>query len=375
MKVIAFYLPQYHEIDFNNQHHGKGFTEWTSLRRSKSYYPGHNQPRRPLDDNYYDLLSDDIKVWQIKMARRGGIYGFCMYHYWSGGDLLLERPVEQWLRNKKLDFPFCLSWANHSWSQHVTGVHRNLIRTQKYGGKEEWAAHCDYLMPFFKDKRYIREDDKPVLVIYNPQTIPDMNERLEFYEARVRENGLPGLTFIFQDPFFANGKKSDLSHFKYGIEFEPAFAIQNMRGKLDLLIRKVGGIIITKSMGILKKQLTIGAKKLEVLSYDEIWNKILTHEPANNKMLPGAFNDWDNTPRNKEWGLSLSGVSTESFRKYMEKLIVRTRDIYKKDMIFFTAWNEWAEGCYLEPDTKYQYEWLDAIHSALEATNELSEGF
>ncbi|MCL2085636.1 glycoside hydrolase family 99-like domain-containing protein [Candidatus Saccharibacteria bacterium] len=370
MKIIAFYLPQFHEVEFNNKHHGKGFTEWTSLGRTKSLYENHNQPRVPLDNNYYNLEDDKVKAWQIKMAKRAGLYGFCMYHYWSDGNLLLERPVEQWLKNKKLDFPFCLSWANHPWSQHLTGGNRKLIRAQKYGDEEEWTRHCDYLMPFFKDERYIKEDNRPLFIIYKPQDIPNLNKRLEFYDKKAKENGLAGINFIFQDPFFANSKSSDLSHFKYGIEFQPAFAIQNMRGKLDLFIRKVGGYVINKVMGLLKKQLTIGAKKLEILSYNDIWHKILTHKPANNKMLPGAFNDWDNTPRNKEWGLSLSNVSVKSFQEYMEKLIVRTKKVYKKDIIFFTAWNEWAEGCYLEPDTKYKYEWLDAINDALESTNE-----
>ena len=371
MKVIAFYLPQFHEVEFNNKHHEKGFTEWTSLGRSKPLYEGHNAPRRPLNENYYNLEDDNVKAWQIELAQRGGVYGFCMYHYWSNGDLLLERPVEQWLKNKSLDFPFCLSWANHPWSQHLTGGNRKLIRDQKYGKEKEWEAHFDYLLPYFQDKRYIQEDNKPVFVIYRPNDIPRLNERLDYYTKLAKKNGLDGITFVFQDPFYANNKNSDVSRFTYGIEFQPAYAIQNLRNPIDLFIRKMGGKVVNKLISILGHQINVGAKKLEVLSYDDIWKKILTHKPTTDKMLPGAFNDWDNTPRTKEFGLSLSGVTSEKFENYMTELVKKTRDEYKKDYIFFTAWNEWAEGCYLEPDTKAKYSYLDAMHSALKATSEL----
>lgn len=373
MRIITFYLPQFHEVEFNNKHHGDGFTEWVSLSKSKALYEGHNAPRVPLNKNYYNLENDDVKAWQIELARRGGIHGFCMYHYWSDGNLLLERPVEQWLANKALDFSFCLSWANHPWSQHLTGGNRKLIRDQKYGDEREWEAHFNYLLPYFLDSRYIRDKNKPVFVIYRPNDIPRLNERLDYYNKLAIKNGLnDGISFIFQDPFYANNKKSDLTKFDYGIEFQPAFAIQNMRKPLDLFIRKMGGIVVNKLISIIGRQLNVGAKKLEILSYDDIWKKILSHKPVNNKMIPGAFNDWDNTPRVKEYGLSLSGVSVEKFQKYMSQLIKKTKNEYKKDMIFFTAWNEWAEGCYLEPDTKNGYGYLDAIHSALEENNELS---
>ncbi len=371
MKIITFYLPQFHEVEFNNKHHGDGFTEWTSLKRSKKLYENHNAPRVPLDNNYYNLEDDSVKQWQIDLAKRGGIYGFCMYHYWSSGDLLLERPVEQWLKNKSLDLPFCLSWANHPWSQHLTGGNRKLIRDQKYGDESEWDRHFDYLLKFFKDERYIKEDNKPLFIIYRPNDIPRMNERLDFYEKRAKESGFDGMVFIFQDPFFANNKKNDTSRFKYGIEFQPAFAIQKLRSPIDLFIRKMGGYVINKLIGILKIQLNVGAKKLEVIEYSNVWSKILNHKPTNNKMIPGAFNDWDNTPRTKEYGLSLSGVSVELYKKYLSELIRKTKREYKKDYIFFTAWNEWAEGCYLEPDTNNKYGFLDATREALLENDEL----
>lgn len=288
-----------------------------------------------------------------------------MYHYWSGGDLLLERPVEQWLKNTSLDFPFCLSWANHPWSQHLTGGNRKLIRDQVYGDKDEWAAHFAYLLPYFKDRRYIRENNKPIFVIYRPDDIPQLNDRLDYYQEFARKNGLPGLTFIFQDPYFARKSREDLSRFSYGIEFQPAFAIQNLRHPVDLFIRKIGGKIVNKLIGIIGRQINVGVKKLETLSYDEVWRSILNHKPANKMMIPGAFNDWDNTPRAKEYGLSLSGVSPAKYEKYLTQLIYKAKNEYTSDMIFVTAWNEWAEGCYFEPDSKNGYAYLDATKHAL----------
>lgn len=180
MKIIAFYLPQFHEIPENNEWWGEGFTEWVNVKKAKPLFEGHNQPRVPLDDKYYDLLDDEVKIWQAKIAKENGIYGFCYYHYWFNGRKVLERPMEQMLRNNEVDIPFCVCWANEPWTKAWIG-RNEIILPQFYGEKKEWKEHFDYLLPFFQDKRYIKENGKPLMVIYRAEVITNLNEMLDYW--------------------------------------------------------------------------------------------------------------------------------------------------------------------------------------------------
>lgn len=159
VKLIAFYLPQFHAIPLNDQCWGKGFTEWTNVRKAQALFSGHDQPKIPLDLNYYDLMDDQVKIWQSNLAKKYGIFGFCYYHYWfKHGEKLLEKPAEQMLKNKKIEIPFCFCWANENWSKNWDGGDQEIIMEQDYGGKEEWERHFQYLLNFFQDERYITVD-------------------------------------------------------------------------------------------------------------------------------------------------------------------------------------------------------------------------
>lgn len=149
MKVIAFYLPQFHNIPENNEWWGDGFTEWVNVMKAKPLFEGHVQPKVPLNNNYYDLLDDGVKIWQAETAKKYGIYGFCYYHYWFNGKLLLEKPMEQMLKNHKIDIPFCICWANEAWTKAWVNSTQTLI-PQKYGNKDDWKKHFEYLLPFSK---------------------------------------------------------------------------------------------------------------------------------------------------------------------------------------------------------------------------------
>ena len=163
MKIIAFYLPQYHEIPENNKWWGKGFTEWVNVKKAHPLFEGHYQPRVPLNKNYYNLLDEEVQKWQVSLAKKYGIYGFCFYHYWFDGHLLLEKPVEQWLKNRDLDLPFCICWANENWTQAWVSKESTVLIAQKYGDKEMWRRHFEYLLPYFKDTRYIKENGRPLM--------------------------------------------------------------------------------------------------------------------------------------------------------------------------------------------------------------------
>ncbi len=188
MKILAYYLPQFHEIEENNKWWGKGFTEWTNVKKGKKLFKTQNQPFVPLNNNYYNLLNKETVKWQTELAKKYGVYGFCYYHYWFEGKKLLEKPVENLLKWKNIDQKFCFCWANHSWKKTWNGLNEILME-QKYGNEDSWNKHFDYLLQFFKDERYIKIDNKPIFMIFKLKDIKDINEMLDFFNKKCIENG------------------------------------------------------------------------------------------------------------------------------------------------------------------------------------------
>lgn len=381
MKIIAFYLPQFHSIPENNEWWGDNFTEWVNVKKAEPLYEGHIQPKVPLNRNYYNLLDDDTKLWQVELAKKYGIYGFCYYHYWFNGKLLLEKPMEQMLENKNIDLPFCISWANEAWTKAWVGESKVTLISQFYGDINEWEAHFQYLLPFFKDSRYICVDKKPLFIVYKPELIECCNEMLDYFQKRAKENGLDGLCLAYQHgnmDFYVDNK--DDSRFDLNIEFQPIYARHDftMQKKQTIYKRIARSIYNRLSIFMGKKfgkELRINfrnKKKSNILKfdYDKIWHLIIDAKVKNNKRVPGGFAHWDNTPRHGKLGHVYEGATPEKFEKYLSKLIKKTRDEYKKDMIFMYAWNEWAEGGYLEPDEENQYAYLQAIKNALKENGE-----
>ena len=379
MKIIAWYLSQFHEIPENNEWWGEGFTEWTNVKKAKKYHEGQYQPRVPLNNNYYNLLDDDVKKWQVELAKKHGVYGFCMYHYWFDGKLLLEKPVEQYLANKELDLPFCLCWANEHWTTQWKEDKYKILIEQRYGGKKEWKEHFDYLLPFFKDERYIKVDNKPFVIIFKPEFIEDINEMMDYWQELAKENGLPGLTLAYQGFGIDYKKKKDDSRFQYNIENQPSAAFTDSRRKHYKGLRKIedllpGYVVNSKLLfGVKRFFVKSVSKKEQIYDYDAVWTSILERKPSSEKSVPGAFVDWDNSPRKEERGVFIRNVSPEKFKHYLKQQIIHARDVYKKDMMFMFAWNEWCEGGYLEPDEKHGHGYLEAIRDALMECDEFPE--
>lgn len=382
MKIIAFYLPQFHEIPENDKWWGKGFTEWVNVRKATQLFKGHNQPRIPLNKNYYNLLDDNVKIWQVELAKKYGVYGFCYYHYWFNGKILLEKPMEQMLRNKKIDLPFCICWANEPWTKAWVNK-REVLIPQFYGSKKEWKEHFEYLLPFMKDKRYIWVSGKPFVVIYRAEVINCLNEMLDYWQELALEEGFPGLTFAYQAINFDLIKKRDDSRFEFDIEFQPSYAIHDMSREKGIKSTKLwNGLrslkqktysLFEKKVGFdLERYYNMGKNStaVRIIDYHKVWNAVLLRVPKTDKNLPGAFVDWDNTPRRKMHGTAYTGCTPEIFEKYLTLQIKRAKDIYHKDMLFMYAWNEWAEGGYLEPDEMNGYGYLQAIKNSLDTNNE-----
>jgi hypothetical protein len=346
VKLIAFYLPQFHEIPENNQWWGKGFTEWANTKKAQPLFSGHYQPKEPFQNYYYDLTDSSVRNWQADLAKDYGIYGFCYYHYWFNGKMLLEKPLNEVLRTGEPDFPFCLSWANEPWTRKWDGRNDLILMPQEYGDEKDWKEHFDYLLKVFQDKRYIRIEDKPLFLIYRPEIIPDCPRMLLYWDELAKQNGLNGIYFI--NTLNGHYPFCEIQRFDASVQFEPHYTLA-LESKTNLWHTVRGD-----------------SKKL-ALDYDKIWSIILNRQAnhQDKKMIPGAFVDWDNTARRGKDASLCVGASPKKFEKYLSQQIIRAKTLYQSEFLFINAWNEWAEGAYLEPDNKYQFQYLQAVENAL----------
>lgn len=342
-KIIAFYLPQYHTIPENDKWWGEGFTEWTNVKKAKPLFKEHQQPKEPLNDNYYCLLDSKTQEWQAKLAAENGIYGFCYYHYWFNGKMLLEKPMELMLENKNIALPFCISWANEPWARTWDGKDKEVLMPQVYGDKNEWKEHFNYLIQFFKDERYIKIDNKPVFLIYRTENIKECNEMIESWDEECKKNGFDGIYIVETMNSFQ--KVSNCKNSEAVVEFEPMLTI---RHELPIYIQ--GLRYIKKKLGLLDK-----------INYDRVWNSILDRKRDYGKTtFLGAFINWDNTARKRSKGLVLTGATPKKFQRYLNKQIEKSMES-ENEFIFINAWNEWAEGTYFEPDKINKYSYLEKL--------------
>ncbi len=363
IKTIAFYLPQFHEIEENNQWWGKGFTEWTNVKKAEPLYEGHYQPRIPMNLNYYNLLDVETIRWQAGLAKKYGIDGFCIYHYWFNGKMLLEKPIEILRNNEDIDIEYCMCWANESWTNAWVSAKNTVLIEQTYGDESEWKEHFEYFLRFFKDSRYIKNENKPLLIIYRPELIKNLNQMLIYWDELAKEHGFSGMEFGYQQSGL-DELNGDNSLFKYDIEYQPKYALKDIDEKSGgrKLLRK---LVDQMNRTIFKKHVLqrnrLSVKKYD---YDAVWKKICERRPKNEKSVAGAFVDWDNTPRRGKNGFVIDGATPEKFGAFMAKQYENIQKNYLNKMVFIFAWNEWAEGGYLEPDEKFRLSYLEELSKA-----------
>ncbi|MCF7970205.1 MAG: glycoside hydrolase family 99-like domain-containing protein [Methylococcaceae bacterium] len=377
-RVIAMYFPQLHAIPENDEWWGKGFTDWVNVKNAKAQFEGHHQPRVPLNDHYdhYDQSDIETLYKQIDMAKKYGVYGFCHYHYWFDGKQLLETPTNLMLENKSLDFPFCLSWANETWSKRWDGKdHHILIKQTHPPEKERWQLHFDYLIKAWTDERAIKIDGKPVFIIYRPHKIHDIDGMLDFWREKAVECGLKGLYFIVQKQHEFSSHDC-LKGFDAVFQFQPFEAIYSpdfnkSPMQYSEIVRLARGlpewiqIPLRKIRSILKENLL--QQKLTYYEYDKVWREIVKIRPEIDlTTFPGAFVDWDNSARYKERATIFQGATPERFEYWLSELVKSMPERkLPEDFIFINAWNEWAEGAYLEPDTRNEYKFLEALQRVI----------
>ena len=358
MKIIAFYLPQFHSIPENDFWWGKGFTEWENVKKSRPMFKGHNQPEKPFNDYYYNLLDSNVQVWQAELAKKYGIYGFCYYHYWFEGKKLLEKPMENMLRNERVNIPFCLCWANETWSRTWDGKETDILIRQNYNeDRNAWKNHFNYLLNFFRDKRYIKVNNKPLVIIYKPQLIKNGSELVQYWNVLAKDAGFDGLYLGYQHP---SAFDYNLSSFKFdfAIEFEPFYTVYEC---------KKNHVQLESPIARIKKKI---CKLPTVYNYDLIWGKIISRKPNSRLLCPGAFPAWDNTPRRKNKAIIFWKASPKKYREYLIHRIESAKKNYDSDFLFINAWTEWAEGAHLEPSEKDGFGYLESTKDALIETGE-----
>ena len=345
MKTIAMHLPQYYENEENNEWWGKGFTDWVNVKKAQPLFKNHYQPVIPLNDNYYDMTDLETLNNQANLANKYGLYGFCYYHYWFNGKLLLNKPCEILLKHKEINENYCFCWANETWARTWDGKENDILIKQEYGGKKDWEKHIKYLMKFFRDSRYIKIDNKPVMFFYSPSRIENFNEMIEYWSDTLKKESFDGIYVVEFVNSFNNGKKDIKSDVL--VEFEPhcacRYSIPN----------------ITKAKRVVCKKLGL----IDYLSYDKIWKAIINNKEdyGGKRLWRSGFVNFDNSPRKGKKGMILKGGTPTKFSYYLEELCKSKNRNYVDDIVVINAWNEWAEGATLEPNKKFGYQYLEAI--------------
>ena len=366
VKVIANYLPQYHRIPENDRWWGRGFTDWTAVRNARPLYAGHQQPRVPLGRSYYSL--DDVNAirWQAELAKKYGVYGFGIYHYWFSSRLqLLQKPAELLLENKDIDIHFLFIWDNLTWKRTWSHLERGLdwapdydgkrrpsgddgvLARLDYGSEEDWKKHYAYLSAFFRDPRYIREHNRPIFAIFQPRNdIRTLKKMAACWDELAKRDGFDGILMLSKDSVWPQRLEKKLRYAPFAPVSLPVFAEYKLR---DFLAERRG--------------------QIHFFSYDECWRRILKEARA---ARPDAFLcgfvAYDDTPRRGRRGRIITGARPWKFERYMTQLLSISRQQHK-EYVFLMAWNEWGEGAYLEPDEACRYGYLEALRRAVAAAN------
>jgi lipopolysaccharide biosynthesis protein len=338
VRLIAFYLTQFHPVPENDLWWGKGFTEWTNVTKARPLFKGHYQPHLPTDLGFYDLRLREVRHDQIALAKQYGVDGFCYHYYWFSGQRILHAPLDDMLADPGSDMPFCLCWANENWTRRWDGADHEILLQQRYFPDDD-LKFIQSVVPFFKDPRYIRLDDAPFLIVYYPQQLRDVRKSLGLWRDYCQSIGIEK---IHISAALTHGN-ADYQQFGFdsGVEFPP----HNFKAK------PLGEPIAFDApfRGVL-------------LKYEDIARHYLAKRYANPNVFRTVFPSWDNSPRAGERGLVVLDGTPANYEHWLSEALRRTQEEFPRSerFVFINAWNEWAEGCHLEPDRKHQRGFLEA---------------
>lgn len=350
-KIIAWYLPQFHQMEINNKFHGQGFTEWSNTSRAIPVFTGHYQPHIPYDVGYYDLTNLESIKRQIYLAKHYGIYGFCIHYYWFSGIKLMEKPLELLLEHKELDIPFCLDWATENWTALWDGGGEQIMLEQKLNAGDD-KRFMDDILPYMKDERYIKINGRPVLVIYRINIFEKSQARklLHSFRKRAVESGFPDLYIMLTNSLEPNDDVLEWGADAL-VEYQP-HAVWNMMENYH-----PGGYLNPYFVGKIRDAFPVIDSKKYMIEYTK------------SKYFRSALTSWDNTARKAtSRACILHGLTPQTFKKWLKDIVIESKKIHspEEDIVFVNSWNEWAEGSHLEPDMKYGYGYLEGIKDVLE---------
>jgi hypothetical protein len=344
LRLIAFYLPQFHPIAENDAWWGKGFTEWTNVSRAIPQFEGHYQPHLPGELGFYDLRLKEVQKRQIELAKNYGLHGFCFHFYWFNGRRVLEKPLEQFLEDKNLDFPFCINWANENWTRRWDGLDQDVLLGQHYSDADD----LDFIAKaaeLFADSRYIRVDGRPLLMIYRPALFPDIKATARRWREWCRDHGI-GEIYLVLTHSFEHLNPEEIG-FDAAVEFAPnSFPMAPINDALRFDNRSYNGTVFDYNSAV-----EIG----------------MNFQTPPYRKFRGLCPGWDNEARKPGRGTTLHHATPELYGTWLEHLCDYTRNVFRPDeqLVFINAWNEWAEGAHLEPDRKFGYGYLQATYDAL----------
>jgi hypothetical protein len=366
-RLFAFYLPQFHPIPENDVWWGPGFTEWTNVAKARPLYPGHVQPRLPGDLGFYDLRLPDVREAQAELARANGVEGFCYWHYWFGnGRRILERPFQEVLDSKKPNLPFSLAWANQSWTRTWRGKPKATLIKQEYPGRADEIAHFNWARKAFEDPRYQCVDGKPVFVVYAPHDMPNTADFVDHWRELADKAGYRGLYFVgitvhagndrYQHPMLAPfDAVTPLTPQEFLIDLPRNFVARTLRRLRARNFEPYFTTIAGKSF-----------RRPARYKYADVVARALHDLPDELRFLPSVSPNWDNTPRSGARGFVFEDSTPALFERYLTKAVERVRHRPAQHrIVFLKAWNEWAEGNYVEPDSIHGNGYLEVIRKVI----------
>jgi glycosyl transferase family WbsX len=344
VRLIAFYLPQFHPVPENDRWWGPGFTDWQNVARATPLFDGHYQPRLPGALGFYDLRLDEVRHKQIELARSHGIYGFCYYYYWFNGRRILERPLDRYIADPTVDFPFCICWANENWSRRWDGGNQEVLLVQEHDTASDMEFIRD-VMPLLKDPRYIRVNGLPLLVLYRTDLLKVPAATAAGWREECEKAGLPGLHLCAAQTFEVGDPRP------YG--FDSACEFPPHKHAIGHITQEIAGLPADF--------------KGWICDYELVARHSLTAPVPDYPLYRGIFPSWDNTARKRLQALIFHNADPARYEYWLRGLVEYTRQNLVGDqrIIFVNAWNEWAEGAHLEPDLKNGSSYLEATLSAL----------
>ena len=358
-RLIAFYLPQFHPIPENDASWGRGFTEWRNVCQGKSLFREHYQPRLPADLGFYDLRVPETRAAQAELAREYGIEGFCYWHYWFQGRRLLWRPFNDVLQSGEPDFPFCLAWANESWSRRWLGEEKDVLIAQSYSDGDD-VHHIRWLLQAFADRRYITINGRPLFLIYRPRHLPNPQRTTDLFRTECVKTGL-------REPFLVGIDAHCQNLDCRSIGFDGTLSFEPQLGVLPGAFKPDSSSNDEPSLSKLMRNLRLGIFSSRLKIYDdEEARRLMFQRKPEFPYYPSIFVGWDNTPRRRENAIVVINGTPDRFAEHLSTMIraVANRP-FEDRLVFINAWNEWAEGNYLEPDLKWGCAYLKGVRKVV----------